>query len=155
MMKKEMSATAKLDAKIVRTNETKKIGSWNTRKYHVELTNPETRMSIDMWVSPDVGVDMNALRQMQLNMASLQPGSLSWIKKLQQIEGFPVLQESTLNFGTPKDVKTHEQLISVETKEPPAGTFAPPAGYTQKPFATPGGQMPAPAPAARKPGTRR
>ena len=153
MMRQEMSSTAKLDAKIVRTNETKKIGNWNTRKYHVELTNPETRMITDMWVSKDVGVDMGALRQMQLNMASLQPGSLTWIKKLQQIEGFPVLQDSSFNFGTPKDAKTHEELISVETKEPPAGTFAPPAGYTQKPFATPGGQDPAPAP-ARRPGTQ-
>jgi hypothetical protein len=155
LMKKEMSSAAKLDVKITRTNETKKIGKWNARKYHVEMQNPETKMITDMWASKDVGVDMEALRQMQLNMAALQPGSLSWVKKMQQIEGFPVLQDSTLNFGTPRDAKTHEELISVETKEPPAGTFAPPAGYTQKPFANPGGQVPAPAPAAKKPGTRR
>jgi hypothetical protein len=154
IMLKEMSATAKLDAKITKTNETKKIGNWNTRKYHVELTNPSTKIKTDMWVSKDVGVDMNAFRKMQLNVASLQPGSLDWVKKMQEIDGFPVVQESSLNLGTPKDVTTREELISVETKEAPAGTFAPPAGYTQKPFATPGVQAPAPAPAAKKPGTK-
>ncbi len=154
MMMKEMSASAKLDIKITRTDETKKIGKWNTRKYHVELQNSETKVITDMWVSKEVGVDMNALRQMQLNMAALQPGSLSWVKKMQQIEGFPVLQESTLNFGTPKDAKTHEELISVETKEPPPGTFAPPVGYTQKPFATPGQGGPPPVP-TRRPGPGR
>jgi hypothetical protein len=149
---KEMSATAKMDAKITKTAETKKIGAWNTQKYHVELTNPTIKVTTDMWVSKDVGVDMNVLRQMQLSMASLQPGALDWVKKMQQIDGFPVRQESSLNFGAPKDTKTREELVSVEKKEPPANTFAPPTGYTQKPFATPGSQVPgaSPTPPAKK-----
>ena len=153
LLQKEMSATAKLDAKITKTAETKKIGVWNTRKYHVDLSNPTIKVSTDMWVSRDVGVDINALRQLQLSVASLQPGALDWVKKLQEIDGFPVLQESSLNFGTPKDATTREELISVEKgKEPPANTFVPPAGYTLKPFVTPGALVPAaPAPAAKKP----
>lgn len=152
---KEMSAAAKMDAKITRTAETKKIGAWNTQKYHVELSNPTMKASTDMWVSKDVGVDMNVLRQMQLNMASLQPGALDWVKKMQQIDGFPVRQESSLNMGAPKDTKTREELVSVEKKEPPANTFAPPAGYTQKPFVNPGSQVPGASPTPiKKPGTK-
>jgi hypothetical protein len=152
---KEMSAAAKMDAKITRTAETKKIGAWNTQKYHVELSNPTMKASTDMWVSKDVGVDMNVLRQMQLNMASLQPGALDWVKKMQQIDGFPVRQESSLNMGTPKDTKTREDLVSVEKKEPPANTFAPPAGYTLKPFINPGSQVPGASPTPiKKPGTK-
>jgi Domain of unknown function (DUF4412) len=159
LLKKEMSNTAKMDVKISKTSETKKIGAWNTRKYHVELSNTEIKIATDMWVSKDVPVDNNALRQMQLNMASLQPGSLDWVKKMQEVDGFPVLQESSINFGMPQDTKTREELVSVEKKDPPAGTFAPPAGYTQKPFVVPGSQAGGPAPAAkpappRKPGTK-
>ena len=146
----EMSATAKMDAKITKTAETKKIGSWNAQKYHVELSNPTIKVVTDMWVSKDVGVDMNTLRQMQLNMASLQPGALDWVKKMQQIDGFPVRQESKISYGAPKDTKSVEELVSVEKKDPPAHTFAPPAGYTQKPFANPAAQVPGAKPVGKQ-----
>jgi hypothetical protein len=147
---KEMSATARMDAKVTKTAETKKIGAWNAQKYHVELKNPTIRVVTDMWVSKDVGVDTNVLRQMQLSMASLQPGALDWVKKMQEIDGFPVRQESTISFGAPRDTKTREELVSVEKKDPPANTFAPPAGYTQKPFANPAAQVPGAKPVTKQ-----
>jgi uncharacterized protein DUF4412 len=148
--KAEMSAAAKMDAKITKTSETRKIGSWNTRKYHVVLSNPSMQVTTDMWVSKDVDIDNNALRRMQLDLASLQPGSLDWVRKMQQIDGFPVLQESTINLGAPQDARSREELVSVEKKDPPANVYAPPAGYTQKPFITPGAQVqPTPAPPKR------
>ncbi len=112
---KEMSATAKMDAKITKTGETKKIGAWNAQKYHVELSNPTIK-----------------------------------VVKMQQIDGFPVRQESTISYGAPKDTKSVEELVSVQKKDPPANTFAPPAGYTQKPFANPAAQVPGAKPVTKQ-----
>ena len=48
---------------------------------------------------------------------------------MRQIDGFPVVQESDVDMGGSR-FKTREELVAVETKEAPAGTYDPPVGYT-------------------------
>jgi len=55
-------------------------------------------------------------------LAALQPGSAEWPRQMQQIEGFPVLQESDVTMGG-SHFKTREELATVETKDAPAGTL--------------------------------
>jgi hypothetical protein len=47
---------------------------------------------------------------------------------MQQIEGFPVIEEADVEMAGSR-FKTREELVSAETKDAPAGTYDPPAGY--------------------------
>lgn len=126
----EMQVTAQVTA----TGETKKIGSWNVRKYKVDITSP-AGLHIDtaVWASPDVAAHQ-ALTRLAASIAALQPGSADWSLKLGQIEGFPVLQEADVTMGKSR-FKTREELVGTETKDAPAGLYDPPAGYTVQPYA--------------------
>ena len=42
-------------------------------------------------------------------------------------------QEADVHMGDSR-FKTREELVSVETKDAPAGSYDPPAGYTAQPF---------------------
>ena len=138
-MMEQMSQMAKMDVAVTPRDETKKIGAWTAKRYDVVMTNPMgMKIETTMWVSKDVGVDVSALTQMAVTMTALKPGTMDWIKKMQAIPGYPVLQESKVSVMG-NEMKTSEQLVAVEKKEPPAGTYEPPAGYTLKPFDPMGG----------------
>ncbi len=125
----EMQVTARVTA----TDETKKIGSWSSRKYRVDITNPAgLRLDTTVWASPDIA-SHQALTRLTASIAALQPGSADWAQKLAQIEGFPVLQEADVTMGNSR-FKTREELVGIETKDAPAGTYEPPAGYTAQPY---------------------
>lgn len=133
-MMEQMSQMMKMDVTITPTEEKKTVGKWDARKVKVGLSN-SMGMKVDttMWVSKAVGVDSAIYTKMAASLASLQPGAMDWVKKMEQIDGFPVLQESTVSMaGT--SFKTREELLSVEDKAPTAGAYDPPAGYTKKAF---------------------
>lgn len=133
-MQARASDMSKMDVTVTPREEKRKIGDWNARRYDVVMTNAMgMKVETTMWVSKDVGVDVSALTRMAGAMTALKPGTLDWMKKMEELEGFPVLQEATVTMmGTP--IKSTEHLVSVEKKEAPAGTYEPPAGYKEKPF---------------------
>jgi hypothetical protein len=124
---------AQVKAQVTSTGETKKIGSWNVRKYRVDISNPAgLHLDTTIWASTEIP-SYQALTRLAASLAALQPGSADWSRKLEQIDGFPVAQEAAVTMGT-SHFKTREELVSVETKDAPAGTYEPPAGYTAQPF---------------------
>lgn len=129
----QMAKGMALDVQVKPTQETKKVNSWNTRKVQVAIKSA-MGMTIDttLWVSKEVDA-YRSLNKLAASMAALQPGAAQWAEKLEQIDGYPVLQESNVNALGAK-FKTSEELISVETKDAPAGAYDPPAGYAAKPF---------------------
>lgn len=133
-MVERMSQMAKMDVTVKPSEEKRKIDDWQVQRYDVVMTNPlGMKIETIMWMSQDVGVDAAAFSKMTAAAASLKPGTMDWVKKMEQVKGFPVLQETTMTaMGTP--IKSKEQLVSVEKKDAPAGTYDPPAGYAQKPF---------------------
>jgi Domain of unknown function (DUF4412) len=121
-------------AQVTATDETRKIGSWNARRYKVDITNPAgLRLETTFWASKDIAAHP-AVTRLNASIAALQPGSADWSLKLGQIEGFPVLQEADVTMGNSR-FKTREELIAVETKDAPAGAYDPPAGYTVQAYA--------------------
>jgi len=127
-------ASAQLKVQVTATAETKKIGNWTARKYKVDLSNPEgLRLDTTIWASKDIA-SHEAYNRLAASLAALQPGAAEWARKLEQIEGFPVLQETDVTMGGSR-FKTREELISVETLNAPAGAYEIPAGYTARPFA--------------------
>ncbi len=141
----QMKEMATMSAEVVPTDETREVAGWSAKRYDVTLTN---KMGFTMeqviWASSEVGMDASLYNDLTEALARLQPGGGEWVEKLNSIEGFPVLRETTMNLGPETSVKTHERLLSVEEKDAPEGIFAPPADYEEKEF-NPGGGGPAPA----------
>ena len=124
---------AQVKAQVTSTGETKKIGSWNARKYRVDISSPAgLHLDTTIWASTEIASSA-ALTRLAASLAALQPGSGDWARKLEQIDGFPVAQEANVTMGA-SHFKTREELVSVETKDAPAGAYEPPAGYTAQPW---------------------
>lgn len=119
---------AAIKVQVTATEEKKKVGDWSSRKFKVDISSPDgLHLDTTIWASKDVA-SYQAYGKLAAILAALQPGSAEWAKQMQQIDGFPVLQESDVAMGGSK-FKTREELASVETKDAPAGTYEPPAGY--------------------------
>jgi hypothetical protein len=126
-------AAAQLKVQVITTNETKRIGGWSARKYKVDLSNPAgLHLDTTIWASKDIA-SYQAYNRMAASLAALQPGSGEWARKLEQIEGFPVVQEADVTMGTSR-FRTREELVAVETREAPASAYEIPAGYAAQPF---------------------
>ena len=56
-------------------------------------------------------------------------------RRLDAIPGYPVITESRSTGGPGEtEYRWYTELVSAETKEPPAGLYEPPAGYTKVQF---------------------
>ena len=127
-LQKLAPAGAEMKVQVTATGETRKVGTWNARKYKVDISNPEgLHLDTTIWASKDVA-SYQAYGRLAAALAAMQPGSGEWARQMQQIEGFPVLQEADVTMGG-SHFKTREELVAVETKDAPAGTYEPPAGY--------------------------
>jgi hypothetical protein len=124
---------AQVKAQVTATGETKKIGSWNASRYRVDISNAAgLHLDTTVWASKEIAA-YPALTRLAASIAALQPGSADWSRKLGQIEGFPVVQDVEVTMGANR-FKTRDELVSVETKTAPTGSWEPPAGYTAQPF---------------------
>lgn len=113
------------------SNETKKIRSWNARRVEVDVSNAAgLKLDGTLWVSTDVEA-YAALNRMAVSLAALQPGGANLARQLEEIGGFPVVQETDVEMNGSR-FKTREELVSVETKAAPAGLYEPPAGYVKE-----------------------
>ncbi|MEA2558741.1 MAG: hypothetical protein QOH06_245 [Acidobacteriota bacterium] len=127
-MADQIAAGMKVSVQVAPSDETKKVGQWNARRYDVTVQSAMgMKITTTMWVSKEIE-GFAGFNKMAGTMASLQPGSGEWVKQLEKIDGFPVLTESQVDALGAK-FSTREELVSVETKAPPAGHYDPPAGY--------------------------
>jgi len=129
----------KLEAKVTPGEERRKIGDWNARRYTIEMTNPMgLAVRAEMWTTTELAIDFEAYHRLARQMLALQPGTAELAAEMAKVEGFPVLQETTLDIGGGQ-VTTREELVSVEEKEPPADAYGVPAGYerAELPMAAP------------------
>ena len=131
----QMRGQMTLEADVEATDETKEVGEWTARRYDVTLSN-KAGLTVDqvIWASEEVGVDAASYNRLTGTLAELQPGGAGWVSELAAMKGFPVLRETTMHLGPEVAVTTIEELVSVERKDAPAGTFAPPDGYAEKDF---------------------
>ncbi len=126
-------ALPKADVQVTSTNETRKVKNWNARKVKVAVNSAAgLKLDTTMWVSRDIP-SYAAFNKMLASMAALQPAGTELSRKLEQIDGFPVLQETQAEVNGSR-FTAREELVSVETKDAPAGAYDPPAGYKIQPF---------------------
>jgi uncharacterized protein DUF4412 len=134
-MMETMGKMMKWDATVTATGETKTIAGYKSQGYKVAISGP-MGMKIDqsIWATKDLEIDYDALKELMVNQRALMaPLGGDWWKKLAAVEGYPVLSESVTTMGG-KSFGTREEMISAESKDAPAGTYDPPAGYKAEKF---------------------
>jgi hypothetical protein len=122
-----------LKSSIKPSAETRKVGTWNTHRVDVELTNAQgLRVSTQMWLTKDLDL-YAAYNKMSGVLASLQVSSADWSRKIGDLDGFPVYQETTVSVGG-TTFKSHEEVAQADVKQLPDVTFDPPAGFKPVPY---------------------
>ncbi|MCU0230455.1 MAG: DUF4412 domain-containing protein [Acidobacteria bacterium] len=129
-----MMQQMKMTAKVTPTDQTKKIGNWNTKLYKAEIANAMgMKMDIDMWVTKEISIDYAAYKDLANSLQGLQMGFEDVAKEMAKIDGISVLTENTMNIMG-NTMKTREEIVSAESKPAPAGTYDVPAGLTKETF---------------------
>ena len=130
----QLQAQMAMDVEITPSDESKQINGFDTIAYDVKIASP---MGIDLdlklWVSQDLPFDIDNFKALRLAIASANPSSTEMVEKVMTIPGFPVLTETSTRYNE-QEISTKEELLSVESKDAPEGTFLPPADYNLEPF---------------------
>ena len=135
-MAEQMQAMMHVDFEVASTDETKQVGEWTARRWNMTMTSPMVTVENALWATTDLDVDHEAYVRLFGQIAALQPGMEGQLEKLRSIDGFVVETQSTTRItGESEGAMTWtEQAVSVETAEPPAGAYDPPANYEKREF---------------------
>lgn len=120
---------------VTATTETKKIKEWNATKYTVVTALPMGgSMTQEIWATKDITIDAALWQETMGALQSLNPmGGAAMAAEMKKIEGVHVLTERTQSMMG-NEVKTKDEVVSVEQKEPAAGLYEVPKDFTEKPF---------------------
>jgi hypothetical protein len=128
-MMQQMAGMLKPTMTVKATGETKKIKTWNTRKYILTTSIAGTTFNSDIWACPDLKVDYKLYNEVMNVYLAKMPGVESMMNEIEKIKGIPVLVTSS-NKIMDATVKTVHELVEIkENAAPPAGGYQAPAGY--------------------------
>lgn len=135
-MAEQMMSMMSFEVTVAPTDETKKIGDWNAKRYNLTMTSAMMSMDSVLWASTETPVDYSNYFDMYSKVMSLQPGVESMTEEMRKIEGFVVAQEAKMSMKMMGDVTvgSTDQVVSIDQLDAPSGTYAPPAAYERKDF---------------------
>jgi hypothetical protein len=118
------------------TGETKKVGKFKCKGYEVNsylLYEGSKANETDslIWVTSEVPFDLKKYANMRTNLHRLSNFSDSFITELNKMQGFSIASE-TLFYPKGFSVKSTAEVIEMSVKDPPAGIYSVPDGYTIK-----------------------
>lgn len=131
-MMEQMATMMGGSAKVTPTDRSGSFAGFECKYYKVAVNMAMMNIGMDMCMSERMPVDFKRYQSMVESQAELLP-STRWMKELAKMQGFPVHSETTTTMMG-KSFKSWQELVSSEEKAAPAGTYAPPAGYKEKPF---------------------
>jgi len=135
-MAEQMMAMLKFDVTVTASDETKKVGEWNAKRYDLKMTSAMMTLDTVIWASTETPIDDEAFFDLFSVVMSLQPGMDSMLEQMRQIDGYVVSQEGTMSMKFMGDttVGSIDVVKSIENVGAPAGTYDPPAGYVKEEF---------------------
>ncbi|NTV80373.1 MAG: hypothetical protein HGA24_03005 [Candidatus Aminicenantes bacterium] len=113
---------------VTETGETKKIGSWNCRKYLIDMDMGMMKAKSESWASEDLKVDYNVYFTMANAMMANMPGFDKLVQEMKKVKGVIVYQTSTSKVMG-QDMTSTTEVLEYSDKSAPAGTYDIPAGY--------------------------
>lgn len=127
----------KMEVTVQPTDEQKKIGDWNCKKYLQTLKVAMTTSESEIWASEDIHVNTDVYKKFSAAFMASQPGFYKMLKDMmkesEKIKGIPVLQTTTSKIMKQTITSTTE-LLEVKEMDAPADLFEIPAGYKQEKF---------------------
>jgi hypothetical protein len=117
-----------MSAKVTETNETKKIGSWNCRKYLIEVDMGMGKSQAEAWATEDLKIDYTMAFTMTNAMMAGMPGFEKIVAEMKKVKGVVVQQTAKVAMMGTEVVSTTE-LLEAGEKPAPAGHYDLPAGY--------------------------
>jgi hypothetical protein len=136
MMGKQMQgmmAAMKMDAKVTPTEETKKIGDWDCKKYVVDIKMGMGSMKNIVWTTKDVELDYSMFATLMSAPMMQMPGFQDALKEMEKMEGLQILSESSMSMMG-NDIKSKQEVLEIGSKDAPDGTYSIPEGYKKKVF---------------------
>jgi len=118
---------------VSKTDQTRKVGEWDTSAYFVTMNMPMGTMTSTVWVTQDVSLEGCGLRELSAEILAATPLGASIAAEMKKIEGLPVLTERVEEVMGARAV-SRDTVISVEQREPTPGLYDVPEGYTEKPY---------------------
>jgi hypothetical protein len=132
-MGEQMMQMMKFQVSVTPKDETRKVGPWTARRYDMTMNSAMMQMSSVVWTTKDVDFELDAFNDLAEQIVLMQPGMAEAIAEMRKMEGFQVMTEATMMIMG-NEVKSREETVSIDEMAAPAGTYDPPAGYTQKEF---------------------
>ncbi len=135
-MAEQMMAMLKFDVTVTASDETKKVGEWNAKRYDLKMTSAMMSLETVIWASTETPIDDEAFFDLFSVVMSLQPGMDSMLEKMRQIDGYVVSQEAIMSMKMMGEttIGSSDVVKSIEKADAPAGTYEPPAGYVKEEF---------------------
>jgi len=129
---KQMMQVMKLTLTLTDTKETQKIRTWNCKKYLLNISASMMGMdmptTVEIWNTKDLGIDLDLYKKFFSLTLQLNPMFKDAMAELEKIEGITVLEKSSMKM-VGAEQKYQEEVVSVEKKDAPAGTYDLPKGY--------------------------
>ncbi len=130
---KSMMAAMKMEAKVTPTDETKEIRGWSCKKYVVEITMGMGGMTNITWVTQDAEIDYSMFCRLMAAPMTQMPGFQELMTEMEKMDGIPVLVEGTMNMMG-NEVKSKQEVLVIETRDAPDGTYDIPKDYKKASF---------------------
>jgi hypothetical protein len=128
-----MAGMMMMTATVAPTTETKKIGQWNCTGYDVTISIMGMPLKERVWATMDTGFNVAAFNEKFLGpmLKGMMRFDDTSVKEMQKIKGFQVATEMS---GEIMGAKMHTTMdvLEISQKNPPAGTYSVPAGYTKQ-----------------------
>ena len=127
-----MGKMMQMDLKVEETNERKKIGKWNCRKYLQTITMAMGTTNSEIWATEDIKVDGDLYAKYSIGILAQIPGmgqNISAVtQELKKIKGVHVYSEQTITMmGQP--MKSSIELMEIKEGKAPSNVFDLPVGY--------------------------
>ena len=127
-----MSTMMQMDLKVEETNERKKIGKWNCRKYLQTINMAMGTTNSEIWATEDIKVDEELYTKYSVGILAQMPGmgqNMSGItEELKKIKGVHVYSEQTMTMMG-QAMKSSIELMEFKEGKAPSNVFDLPAEY--------------------------
>ncbi len=130
-----MGKMMQIDVKVEETNERKKIGKWNCRKYLQTIKMAMGTTNSEIWATQDINIDRDLYAKYSAGMLAQLPGMSqnmsSVIGEIEKIQGVHVYSEQTITMMG-KPMKSSIELIEFKEEKAPSSVFDLPADYKKE-----------------------
>ena len=117
-----------IEVTVTPTDETSKIGDWNTTKYNVDMKIAMMPSKQELWATEDIKIDYTMFNAVSNGMMAQLPGFDKIVEEMKQIKGITV-KSITKTSAMGGEIVTTTELLEYAEKDAPAGVFDIPEGY--------------------------